>query len=88
MKKISKKEIRHKVEDAMNQALHQIEASPASKKTKRLVEKASKKISSQLKQDLKKLSKKAEKAIKASDKQAKVKKKAEVNGKQVEPVFN
>ncbi|HEX5171963.1 MAG TPA: hypothetical protein VFW11_22445 [Cyclobacteriaceae bacterium] len=88
MKKISKKEIRHKVEDAMNLALQQLEASPTSKKTKKLVEKASKKISSQLKQDLKKLSKKAEKAIKASDKQPKSKKKADVNGKQVEPVFN
>lgn len=88
MKKISKKEIQDKVEDAVNVALQQFDAPIASKKTKRLVEKASKKISSQLKHDLKKLSKKAEKMAKASDKKVKSKKKVEVNGAQVEPVFH
>jgi hypothetical protein len=88
MKKISRKEIRHKVEDAMNVAIQQLDVSDTSKKTKKLLEKASKKISGQLKQDLKKMSRKAEKALKASDKQARNKKKILVNGRQVEPVLS
>ena len=88
MKKISRKEIRHKVADAMNVAIQQLDVSDTSKKTKKLLEKASKKISGQLKQDLKKMSKKAEKALKASDKQTKNKKKVLVNGRQVEPVLS
>lgn len=88
MKKISKKEIRTTVEGAVNLAIEQLEASPASKKTQRLVKKASKKISGRLKTELKKISKKAEKTIKALEaKEKKAKKKAAQNGKQLEPVL-
>jgi len=88
MKKISKKEIRNKVEDAVNLAFQQMDVPSASKKTKKLVEKASKKISSRLKVDIKKLSRKAKKANKATVSKTAPKKKAEVNSKEVEPVLN
>jgi hypothetical protein len=81
MEKISKTEIRQKVEDAMTLALAQLELAPSSKKTKKLVAKASKKISGQLRHDIKKQAKKSTKttASTAAKKKKTSKKKAELN---------
>ncbi len=59
MKKISKKEITHTVEEAMGTALEKLKISEPSKKTKKLLGKVSKKFSGQLNIEVKKLNKKA-----------------------------
>ena len=89
MKKVSKKYIRAKVEGAVHQAIEELELSPASKKTKKLVNKASKKISGQLKSDFKVVSKKADKIARSLKKKEKrAKKKAEESSERLEPTLN
>lgn len=89
MKKISKKYIRTKVIGAVDQAIDDLELSPASKKTRKLVGKASKKISAQLKADFKKLTKKADKIAKSLEKKEKqAKKKADESNNRLEPALN
>lgn len=89
MKKISKKYIRTRVVGAVDQTIDDLELSPASKKTRKLVNKASKKISAQLKSDFKKLSKKADKIARSLEKKEKrAKKKAEESTNRLEPTLN
>ena len=64
MKKISRKEIAHTVEEAMGNALEKLKISKPSKKTKKLLGKVSKKFSGRLKVEVKKQDRKAEKAAK------------------------
>ena len=52
-KGITKKEIRSKIQDSLNQAIVQFEKEGPSKKTSKVVKKASKKIASKVKRDLK-----------------------------------
>lgn len=89
MKKISKKYIRTKLVGAVDQAIEDLELSPASKKARKLVSKASKEISAQLKSDYKKLSKKADKIAKSLEKKEKrAKKRAEESDNRLEPALN
>lgn len=92
MKKVSKKYIRTKLEGAVNQTIEELELSPASKKTKKLVNKASKRISGQLKSDFRKLSKKADKIAKSLEKKEKRAKKKiekiEESNQRLEPALN
>jgi hypothetical protein len=73
-KKISKKEIRHTVEGAVNQALSALEISAPSKRTKKVIGKISKKLSGEVKRELKKKNKGEAKATPRA---------AEKNGKRV-----
>lgn len=50
---ITKKEIRSKIQDSLNQAIVQLEKESPSKKTTKVVKKASKKIANKVKRDLK-----------------------------------
>lgn len=89
MKKITRKYIRNKVAGAVNQAIEELELSPVSKKTRKLVSKASEKISAQLKSDFKKLSRKADKIAKSLEKKEKrAKKKEDESNNRLEPTFN
>jgi len=62
MKKIQKKEIRHTIEIAMNQALSMLEISAPSKKTRKVIDKVSKKMTNEIKRELKKQTKRIAKA--------------------------
>lgn len=66
-KGISKKEIRSKIQDSVNQAIVQIEKEGPSKRTKKVVRKASKKIASKIKRDLKAVKSKKSKSKKKLD---------------------
>ncbi|MDV3308447.1 MAG: hypothetical protein LOY03_06490 [Cyclobacteriaceae bacterium] len=88
MKKVSKKYVRTKIEEAVNKTIEDLELSPASRKTRKLITKASKKISGQLRAELKKLNKKADKIAKSL---AKKEKKARKQGEEtasLEPTLN
>ncbi len=52
-KGITKKEIRSKIQDSLNQAIIQFEKEGPSKKTSKVVKRASKKIANKVKRDLK-----------------------------------
>ena len=62
MKKFTKKEIIHLVEEAMGSALEKLKISSPSRKTKKLLGKVSKKFSGQLREEVKKQDKKVAKA--------------------------
>jgi hypothetical protein len=64
MKKISKKDIAHTIEEAMGSALEKLKISKPSKKTIKLLGKVSKKFSGRLKVEVRKLGKKSTKATK------------------------
>jgi hypothetical protein len=66
MDKITKKEMRQSLEDAIRQTLLKFELSIPSKKTQKLLESSSRKIAEQIKSELKKKSKKTEKTVKSS----------------------
>ncbi len=66
MNKLTKKEIRLSIEDAIRQSLQKFEISIPSKKTQRLLENSSKRIADQIKDELKKKINKAAKKIKPS----------------------
>jgi hypothetical protein len=66
MDKITKKEMRQSLEDAIRQTLLKFELSIPSKKTQKLLESSSRKIAEQIKSELKKKSKKNEKTVKSS----------------------
>ncbi len=63
MKKISKKELRVAIINALDQALFNIGIASTSKKTKKAIGKASAKISAEAYSDLKKQNKKEEKSM-------------------------
>lgn len=68
MKKITKNEIAHTVEEAMGSALEKLKITSPSKKTEKLLGKVSKGISGQLKKEVKKRDKKVAKAVKKAKK--------------------
>lgn len=70
MDKLTKKEMRQSIEDAIRQTLLKFELSIPSKKTQKLLENSSRKITEQIKSELKKKSKKTEKPVKSSAKKA------------------
>ena len=61
MNKLTKKEIRLSIEDAIRQSLQKFEISIPSKKTQKLLENSSRRIAEQIKDELKKKSNKAAK---------------------------
>ncbi|HEX7015059.1 MAG TPA: hypothetical protein VF191_06065 [Cyclobacteriaceae bacterium] len=71
MKKVSKKFVRSKIEEAVSKTIDELELSPASRKTRKMITRASKKISRQLKAEIKKLNKKADKIAKSLAKKEK-----------------
>lgn len=75
MNKLTKKEMRQSIEDAIRQTLLKFELSILSKKTTKLMENSSRKIAEHIKIELKKKSKKIEKTVKSSTKKV-VKKQA------------
>lgn len=68
MKKTTKKEIQHTIENAMNQALSTLKIAEPTKKTRKAIDKASKKITTEVKRALKKQTKKLARNTKASAK--------------------
>ncbi|HEY8511256.1 MAG TPA: hypothetical protein VIL31_04815 [Cyclobacteriaceae bacterium] len=88
MKKVSKKYVRTKIEEAVNKTIEDLELSPTSRKTRKLIGKASKKISAQLKAELKKLNKKADKIAKSLAKKEKKAKKQSEESARLEPTLN
>jgi hypothetical protein len=60
MTKIRKKEVRKTIEDALHEALAQVELTSASKKIKKVIRDASREIGDQVAEELKKKSKKIE----------------------------
>ena len=88
MKKVSKKYVRTKIEEAVNKTIEDLELSPAPRKTRKMIERASKRISGQLKAELKKLNKKADKVAKSlAKKEKKARKQGEENAR-LEPTLN
>ena len=63
-KAITKKEIRSKIQDSMNQVIGHFEKEGPSKRVKKVVRKASKKIASNIKRDLNKVKAKKSKGNK------------------------
>jgi hypothetical protein len=80
MKKILKKEILHTIENAMTQALSNLQISTPTKKTKKVIDKVSKKLTNEVKRELKKQTKKAAKSIAPANKKTK---KAKTVGKEL-----
>lgn len=70
---ISKKEIRSKIQDSVNQTIIGFHIESPSKKTKRAVKKVSVKIAATIKRDLKKLMKQTKKASAAAQQEEKQK---------------
>jgi hypothetical protein len=64
MNKLTKKEIRLSIEDAIKQSLQKFEISIPSKKTQKLLENSSRRIAEQIKDELKKKLNKAAKKVK------------------------
>jgi uncharacterized phage infection (PIP) family protein YhgE len=88
MKKVSKKFVRTKIEEAVNKTIEDLELSPVSGKTRKMIAKASKKISGQLKTELKKLKKKADKIAKSLAKKEKKARKQSDEKAHLEPTLN
>jgi hypothetical protein len=65
MDKLTKKEMRQSIEDAIRQTLLKFELSIPSKKTQKLLESSSRKIAEQIKSELKKKSKEIKKTTKS-----------------------
>lgn len=74
MKKISKKQIRQTVEEAMNEILEIVEITDPSKRTKKVLAKAFEMLVDQIKDELKKKAKHEAKAEKKAEKGKKSKK--------------
>ncbi len=65
MTKISKKEIRHAVSDAMSQTLAKFSITSPSKKTQRIVDDVARKVSGRIKSEVKKQLAKADRSTKS-----------------------
>ena len=76
MKTISKKDIRTKVAEAMNETLTQFDISKPTKKTEKFIKKTSKKLSGKIKSEVKKQEALAEKKLLKVKKNGVVKKEA------------
>ena len=63
-KRVTKKEIRSKIQDSMNLAIVQFEKEGPSRRVKKVVQKASKKIAGKIKRDLMKVESKKRKVSK------------------------
>lgn len=87
MKKVSKKYVRTKIEESVSKTIEDLELSPVSRKTRKLIAKASKKISKQLKGELKRLNKRANKIAKSLAKKEKKDRKGEETA-HLEPTLN
>lgn len=85
MKKIQKKEIRHTIEIAMNQALSMLEISAPSKKTRKVIDKVSKKITNEVKRELKRQTKRATKANRPAKKNGVPISKTKLKAHKIEP---
>jgi len=68
MKKITKKEIAHTVEEAMGSTLEKLKITSPTKKTEKVLNKVSKEFSGQLKKEVKKQEKEASKTAKKAKK--------------------
>ena len=70
MDKLTKKEMRQSIEDAIRQTLLKFELSIPSKKTQKLLESSSRKVAEQIKSELKKKSKETKKTTKSTIKKS------------------
>lgn len=75
MTAVTKKEIRHSVEEAIHQVLLKFELASPSRKSEKLTGDFSKKLARNIKRDLKKIRSKAEKDKKQSDAKGSLKRK-------------